>query len=222
MPDVHSYFDTLGLTQKNTPSNSDIEFKKIVDAVAASVKEQDIQALWGAVITGAFANETENENNYDTIFDDICSRVQRVLDDSSIDPIPPTVTEDCEEVGEVVVSEEDVDWNRMSIEERAIQSVQQLIEAKEESEINEEHSDEVLEALLVVTAADNERVRVCSNFIHEVLGILSSHPSIMLQLSPAFVRFSEEITKYEGIIREQFDYDPSIEAMIDDTINDLK
>lgn len=215
MPDVHSYFETLGLTQKNNPSNSDIEFKKIVDAVAASVTEQDLQALWGAIITGAFANETEteNENNFDIIFDDVCSRVQRVIDDSSIDPIPPTVTEDCEE---------EVDWNRMSIEERTIQSVQQLIEAKEESEINEEHSDEVLEALLVVTAANNERVRVCSNFIHEALGILSSHPSIMLQLSPSFVRFSEEITKYEGIIREQFDYDPSIEAMIDDTINDLK
>lgn len=213
MPDVHSYFETLGLTQKNNPPNSDIEFKKIVDAVAASVTEQDLQALWGAIITGAFANETENENNFDIIFDDICSRVQRVIDDSSIDPNQQTVTEDCEQ---------EVDWNRMSIEERTIQSVQQLIEAKEESEINEEHSDEVLEALLVVTAADNERVRVCSNFIHEVLGILSSHPSIMLQLSPAFVRFSEEITKYEGIIREQFDYDPSIEAMIDDTINDLK
>lgn len=214
MPDIHSYFETLGLTQKNNPPNSDIEFKKIVDAVAASVTEQDLQALWGAIITGAFANETENENNFDIIFDDICSRVQRVIDDSSIiDPNQQTVTEDCEQ---------EVDWNRMSIEERAIQSVQQLIEAKEESEINEEHSDEVLEALLVVTAADNERVRVCSNFIHEVLGILSSHPSIMLQLSPAFVRFSEEITKYEGIIREQFDYDPSIEAMIDDTINDLK
>lgn len=213
MPDVHSYFDTLGLTQKNNPPNSDIEFKKIVDAVAASVTEQDLQALWGAIITGAFANETENENNFDIIFDDICSRVQRVIDDSSIDPNQQTVTEDCEQ---------EVDWNRMSIEERTIQSVQQLIEAKEESEINEEHSDEVLEALLVVAAADNERVRVCSNFIHEALGILSSHPSIMLQLSPSFVRFSEEITKYEGIIREQFAYDPSIEAMIDDTINDLK
>lgn len=122
--------------------------------------------------------------------------------------------------------EQPVDWNALSPTERLERATIEVLNLAEEGVSDEDYDDlaDDLDSLLVVAAADNERVRLSAGLIGELTNVirtLDTSGLIMKGLEVRLSEFNREISELEGTIRSVFADKPGMVEAIDEVIDDL-